>query len=321
MHHHVNSIKVRSILSTNLEPALEVDCILNSGVSCRLNYKASCTHKELQEKLQALVGKDSKLYDIDANIMKLDMDNVLPFSIMMALASSASRGNSLTSYISQSSIKKTSTDLRLLIPIWTDKNAKFLRCLFVILEDAQSVVDLPDLSKVDLDKIAVEGGAYRVLEALGNEVYKFSWGLSVDMKGNYLELLDELVNALQIRILINSTSRENKSSSWVNRRYEEQIQIFTDNTEDESYEAGICLSDQHIPTLSYLADYVHHLNQKHKLLILKNENLKNEISAVLVDAAKAFGIPYIMLKSDWKHDGYYIVNQLTRFQLSESNAG
>lgn len=314
MDHNVNSIKVRSILSTNLVPALEVDCILNSGVSCRLNYKANCTQKELQEKLQALVGKDSKLYDIDANIMKLNMDNVLHFSIMMALASSASRGTSLTSYISQSSAKKTS-HLKLLIPIWTDNNAKFLRCLFIILEDAKSLVDLPDLSDMDLDKVAMERGASGVLEALGSDVDKFSWGLSVDMKDNCLELLDELVNTLQIKILINSTSHECKSSSWVNRRYEEQLQIFTDNAEDESYEAGICLSDQQIPTLSYLADYVHHLSQKHKLLILKNENLKNEISAVLVDVAKALGIPYIMLNSDWKHDGHHVINQLSRCQV------
>lgn len=311
---NIHSIQVRELYTPNMLKCLEVDLLLNSGACSRIQYPYQDI-ADFSRKINQLIGKDSAIYAVDAALMRLQLDHLLPLSVLAALAASASMNLSLSDYITrQRGVTQASTPPKLMIPLWSKDTGTLCRSLFVIVDsfsELDEVLSLDPLT-VDIDDLLIRGELDEVLLHI-QHLSKYNLGMYINLGAYDIAAIGVIMKALAL-VTIMDTYDPNLSEKKIllHHRYASHIRIVNDIQDDEHYSTDIYMQDKDILTLSYLMDSVAHLTQKSKSCILIHRTLKGVLASTLVDLSRALGITAIYISHPRSEEASQIYNQLIR---------
>jgi hypothetical protein len=311
---NINAIQIREIYTLNMLKCLEIDLLLNSGACSRIQYPYQ-NISSFSSKVNQLIGKNSSIYSVDTALMRLQLDHLLPLSVLSALAGSASMNLSLSDYITrQRGATQASNPPNLMIPLWSKDNGTICRSLFVIADsfrDLDEILSLDPLT-VDIDDLIIRGELEEVLSHL-KQLNKYKIGMYINLGAYDIASIGVIIKALSIVTIID-TYDPNLSEQKVllHHRYAPQIRIINDIQDDEHYSTDIYMQDKDILTLSYIMDSVAHLTQKSKSCILIHRTLKGVLASTLVDISCALGITSIYISNPRSEEASQIYNQLIR---------
>lgn len=324
--HNIELIKIREILDHDLCYVTEVDVILKSGAFSRVQYRYN--KNQLSHQVKSLINKSSALVSIDAELMKLELENILPLSIVVTRAAATSHNQSFIKYLAYHS-GRVVTLPKLIIPIWqVDDAAKHYTRKCTALRAIYLVLDIVNLrNKIGAICKWMQSKKGKMFSLLNNqEIETFNLpeyfqdldidyliGCQIDLTDLQIENLDSIIYALKCEIVITTGLNEDNAnlSIMMHHRYGHLLQVITQPLVDHAG-LGIIISDDNIVTLSYLADYVKHLNLKSGLCCIMHNRFEGHYAANLADISCALGVSYIVLKDLLSSDSYLIINQLLR---------
>ena len=198
------------------------------------------------------------------------------------------------------------------------RQARFCGSLFIILDSVDEVFPLLLLKALDIDleEMILEGRLEEAIlciqQFLGSDLKKYKWGMSVNLKEQYLSALSVVLDSLGVNTLI--VTQDTLANPHKLLSQHPNLRVLSDLSEDEHSNSDVYIQDKDIVTLSYLMDCVTHKVQKNKSCILMHKNLQGMMASILVDVSCALNITHIFISYPRSEAAMTIYNQLIRMK-------